>query len=325
MAGKSDKHYDKEQNDSEWDSRSLASSFFHNIFYITIRLTGQNVAYVLLFFVVTFYTLTPRINKRASYYIMHRFGKCSLLQRMRHTFLLYWNFGQMLVDRAVLGILNTFESKSATQDTNKITELHAENNGLILITGHVGCWQLGMSALSFINAPKAVVMFRDKKDIDKLSFEHKKTNSQTNRNKDNDFTIINPASPMGGAIEMVDALKRKSILCINADRTFGSNKNTVPAKFLGGTILLPISAFKLAAVMKTPIVITFSARTGASKSKFWIAGTIRVPQDVDKGETRGAKAFTPYANEFAKALENYCESHPYQFYNFFNMWQPHDR
>ena len=34
-----------------------------------------------------------------------------------------------------------------------------------------------------------------------------------------------------------------------------------------------------------------------------------------------AKELRPYAERFARCLESYMQDHPYQFFNFFNMWE----
>lgn len=316
---KQDSPTNKKQNRT-WTSRSLAPEFFHRLFYAAIRLTGRQTAYFMLFFVVSFYTLLPGVRKRASHYIARRFGCTTPARCFVHTFRLYWNFGQMLVDRSVLRILGKFKAVGKDVDTSKLKELYSEQQRLILLTGHVGCWQMGISYLDFLDAPKAVVMLMDSEDVDRHSFKWQPSGNSDGEKCPEKITVINPAAPMGGTLEMLSALKNNSVLCINADRTFGSSKNTVEVEFLGGRIKLPISAYKIAAATDTPIAIAFSERTGPGEGIFWTSGILRVPRNTGKGDSRGPEAFTHYAQAFARELEKYCQAHPYQFYNFFNMW-----
>ncbi|NDV26738.1 acyltransferase [Desulfovibrio sp. JC010] len=292
----------------KWSSRSLAPAFFHNIFYGIIRILGRHGAYGLLFFVVGFYSLLPGVSKRPAEYIRRRFGPQAWLGEKQHTFLLYWNFGKMLVDRAVLRILGDFKAIGSAEDKNCLQELYAEHKRLILLTGHVGCWQMGFSYLDFLDAPKAVVMLMERGNVDKHSFKWK------------EITVINPAAPMGGTLEMLTALRENSVLCINGDRTMGESRHNVQVDFLGGKIELPITPFKIAATTETPVAVVFSTRNKAGEGIFRVAKIIHLPADTGKGEVRGAEAFVPYAQKFSAELERYCQENPYQFYNFYNMW-----
>lgn len=301
-----------------WSSRSLAPEFFHRIFYGAIRLAGRPAAYFMLVFVVGFYCLIPRIRKRAKPYIEKRFGCTSRLKNFLHTYRLYWNFGTMLVDRSTFLLLGNFKAEGSDRDKEKLRSLYKEHGRIILLTAHAGCWQMGISFLDFIDAPKAVVMLMESGNVERDAF--KVDNCDSNKKENNKITIISPDLPMGGTLEMLSALNHGSVLCINADRTFGSEKHIVKTDFLGGKIKLPISAYKLAASTGAPIAVVFSARTGPGEGRFWVADVMHVSRDADKGAIRSPEAFAPYARTFAYRLEEFCREYPWQFYNFFNMW-----
>lgn len=303
-----------------WSSRSLAPELFHRIFYGTIRLAGQRAAYCLLFFVVSFYCLIPKVRDRARPYLEKRFYSSKGVALFLHTFRLYWNFGCMLVDRSVLRILGRFHAEGSDEDKNMLRSLYEKHGKLILLTAHAGCWQMGISFLDFVDAPKAVVMLMENGNVDRHAFRIKPSGPAEGESAKGEITIINPAGPLGGSIEMLNALNHGSVLCINADRIFGSDKHSVGTDFFGGRIKLPISAYKLAASTGAPVAIVFSARTGPGAGRFWVADVLHIPSGVDKGEIRGPEAFTPFAENFAKQMEKFCQKYPWQFYNFYNMW-----
>ncbi|BCS88449.1 lysophospholipid acyltransferase family protein [Pseudodesulfovibrio sediminis] len=274
-------------------------------------MAGRPLAYCMLFFVVPFYTLRPNIRRRSAEYRRRRFGDRGALGQFVDCFKLHMEFGKMLVDRAVMGILGQFSLDASPEDFQTLVDLAAQGRGLILITGHVGCWQLGMSVLNKIDGPKAIVMYNNRKDVDKHYYEHDDGNEHPG------FSIIDPRSAMGGTLEMMTVLKQAGLLCIMGDRSFGSTKNVVDVDFMGGTIPLPISAYKLASNLNVPIVVTFSHRTGAGYGRIWISRVIDVPENMG----RNAQIYQPYAQCFAKGLEEFTEHHPWQFYNFYNMWE----
>ncbi|MGL1862106.1 MAG: lysophospholipid acyltransferase family protein [Pseudodesulfovibrio sp.] len=292
-----------------WSSKSLASSFAHNIFYWAIRFGGRYIAYFMLIFVVAFYTVQPAIRNRSSEYRLRRFGQRSFLGELCDCFKLQMELGKMLVDRAVMGILGEFTMDATDQDKQTLTDLAAQGQGMVLVTGHVGCWQLGMSVLDLIDGPIAVVMYTDENDVDRHYYEHGDKQGPP-------FSIIDPRGPMGGTLEMMEIIKKGGVLCVMGDRNFGSPKGMVDVEFMGGTISVPISAYKIASTMNVPIAVTFSHRTGAGHGRIWISRVIDVPEELG----RRTDNYQPYAQQFAQGLEEFVAKHPYQFFNFFNMW-----
>ncbi len=300
-----------ESKHEAWTSKSLASSFWHKIFYAAIRFAGRRGAYCLLFFVVFFYTLRPSVRQRSAVYREKRFGKGSFVRSFWNCFRMHWEFGKILVDRAVMGILGEFVMTPDKEDKQQVADLSTQGKGLILLTAHVGCWQLGLSILQDIKVPLAVVMYKADSDVDRHYFEHQGAQSGP------PFSVIDPSGPMGGMIEMMAVLQKGGVVCLMGDRTFGSQKGFVDVDFMGGRIALPVSSYKLASAMNAPIAVAFTRRTGPGRGRIWLSRIIRVPHLTD----RETNACRPYAQEFANGLEEYVRKHPFQFFNFFNMWE----
>ncbi|MGE4441639.1 MAG: lipid A biosynthesis acyltransferase [Desulfomicrobium sp.] len=292
-----------------WTSRSIGSRLQHGIFYLLIRAAGRRPAYALLFFVVLWYTLRPMTRARSAPYLARRFPNAGRLQRLWHCFLLNWNFGLTLVDRAASGILGQFSITASPDDELTLKALLGEGRGLILLSGHFGCWQTSSAGLKGIETPVHVLMHRAPDDIDRQHFEHAGTDAP--------FRIIDPHGYLGGSLEMLDALGKGHILGLMGDRTFGSDRNTVKVPFLGGTVRLPFSAYRLASVTGAPILVFFSTRIGPGQARHQIARIIRVPQ----GLGRSGDKYIPYAGHFALALEEMVKANPYQFFNFYDMWE----
>jgi predicted LPLAT superfamily acyltransferase len=292
-----------------WSSRSIGSRLQHGVFYLLIRALGRRPAYALLFFVVLWYTLRPMTRARSAPYLTRRFPKAGRLERLRHCFLLNWNFGLTLVDRAASGILRQISITASQDDEQALKTLLGEGRGLILLSGHFGCWQTSSVGLNGIETPVHVLMHRAPDDIDRQHFEHAGTDAP--------FRIIDPYGYLGGSLEMLDALGKGHILGLMGDRTFGSDRNTVKVPFLGGTVRLPFSAYRLASVTGAPILVFFSSRIGPGQARHHVARIIRVPQ----GLGRSGDKYIPYAQQFATALEEMVNATPYQFFNFYDMWE----
>lgn len=307
-----------------WSSGSVASRLQHRIFYTSIRLGGRGVAYFMLFFVVLWYTASPRIRARSTPYLLRRFPRAGRAAMLRHAFRLNLAFGLTLVDRAVAGITGDFAVRATEADKRAVLDLLAEGRGLVLLTAHVGNWQAALSGLDFTNAPKAIVMHRADADVDRHYYEHGGGEAP--------FTVIDPAGPLGGALEMMDVLRGGGMLCGMGDRAFGSGRGTLDVDFLGGSVRVPWSFYRIAAAMGAPVAVLFTRRTGPGTVVIELARVLRVAPDsaTDSGTVSGSGAgraprtYLPQAREFAAALEGFVHEEPYQFFNFYDLWKETD-
>lgn len=296
-----------------WSSRSVGSNWQHQSFYLLIWLGGRRAAYLLLYPVVACYALFSRLaRRRAGYYLQRRFLQSGGLVRLGHCYRLLLGLGKALVDRAVVGIRGPQDLDIKLGGREELIRLRDENRGLIMMTAHVGCWQAAMAALGFLQRPVNLLMRRDESDIDRHYFEH--------AGSDCPYRIIDPSGYLGGTLEMLGALKQGEIVCVMGDRLLGSEKNTAVTEFLGAPAPLPFSAYKIAAATGAPVAVFFTWKDGPDSYRLQLARTIRVPQLAG----RSAATFAPFVAEFAAALEEFCRQHPYQFFNFYDMWQKPD-
>ncbi len=297
-----------QNNFRNWSSRSLAGKWRHGFFYFLIRLGGHKLAYLFLYFIVFYFTLKPSVRKKASYYLARRFPASKGVRKFLDCYRLNLNFGKILIDRAILAILGEMDMETTSEHRKIVFDLLAEGKGLIMVTAHVGCWQLAMSGLDFTGVPVDIVYHHDQEDVDLQSLGHAKVSHL--------FHFIDPCSPLGGTLDMLESLKKGHVLCFMGDRVFGSKKNTVEVNFLGQKARFPISAFKIASVVGAPVVVVFAYRTGPSSGKMKLMRLIR----IERNHGRNSEEYKPYVEEFVKALEGFVQEFPYQFFNFYDMW-----
>ena len=260
-------------------------------------------------FVVLYYTLfRPKVRARSSHYLKRRFPGRSPLLLLWDSYQLNLGIGRVLVDRAVLGILGPQTLKVNLAGREELAALLAEGRGLVLVTAHVGCWQLAMSSLSVLETRVSLLMHREEGDLDRQFFEHGGGQAP--------YGIIDPAGYLGGALEMLQVLKHGEVLCIMGDRVMGGEGGTVSVDFLGQPVDLPFSPYKLASATGAPIAVIFPYRSRDGGYSLQVARVIRVPEQLG----RKSSAYRTYAAQFACALEQFVEEHPYQFFNFFDMW-----
>lgn len=294
----------------KWSSKSLGAQWQHRIFYFFIRWGGWRIAYAALFFVVSWYWCLPAVQKRSAPYLHKRFPRASRFALAKHRWLLQWTFGKVLVDRATTGILGIYAASASAEDEKTLASLLSEKKGLIFITAHVGPWQTTMMGLQhLLTCPVNVIMHNDAHNVDKNYFEHNPNIPP--------FRIIDPQGGAASSIAMVLALQRGEVVAFMGDRPFGNPRHSVPAPFLDGNIAIPWGPYHLASLTKAPVVICFAYRTAQCASRHYITKVLRIPENLNKKSA----AYAPFVNAFTASLEQYVQMHPYQFFNFYDMWE----
>ncbi|MCK5347844.1 MAG: hypothetical protein KAJ25_00555, partial [Desulfobacula sp.] len=163
--------------------------------------------------------------------------------------------------------------------------------------------------LSGLKKPVNLLMLRNNQDIDKHYFEHGTAK--------NTFKIINPEQFLGGTIEMLNVLKNDEILCIMGDRIFKDKEFCVKVNFLGKDALFPLSAYKIASIAQKPVVILYSRKSGPDSYTLNIPIIKHIPPKLGKKKEN----YKPYVQEFVTSLESFIQENPYQFFNFYDMWE----
>ena len=292
-----------------WSSRSLGSKFKHEIFYRLIRHLGAWAAYPLLYAVVFYYSWRPSVRRRSRPYLSRRFPESGGWSRWVQAFRLNLSFGLVLLERAVMGITGRMDFSDPGRGEETVRQLLAEGRGLVVLTAHVGAWQTGLGWLDKIDTPVNIVQRRQEADVDRHYFEHR-PGARTPK-------IIDAGEPAAALAAMTSALLGGEAVCVMGDRVWSRESLTIEVPFLGGSILMPGAPFYLAAKVEAPIAVVFTRRTGPSR----VAGQVwKIIRPVSGLEARKAESLAPPAEIFAKCLEEYVASEPYQFFNFYDLW-----
>jgi len=295
----------------QWTSKSVGKPWHHLFFRILIRFGGRYVAYFFMYFVVLWYVLFyPTLHAKCRPYLSRRFPSArSKWIRFIYEYRWLVSLGRSLIDRAAYGILGPESLQIDVSDKEIFVDLLNEGKGLIIISAHTGCWQIAFSALSFIPKKVHIVMYQDQLDIDKHYYDYKEEKAP--------FEIIDPGGYLGGTLQMAAALQEKEIVGLMGDRLFRGDNNMISPDFLGNTVKLPVTPFRLAAMQGTPIVVVLSHREKRSKYRVEVSGVIRVPSGIN----RKPGAYEAYGHEYIQYLTHFVEKHPFELYNFYDMWE----
>jgi KDO2-lipid IV(A) lauroyltransferase len=171
----------------------------------------------------------------------------------------------------------------------------AMERGVILVTGHVGNWELGGVFFGHRGVKVHVVTLPDgSRQIDAIRQMYRGWHAVN--------TIVLDGSPFA-PLEMMAALRRREMVAMLVDRW--GKTDGVAAAFLGGTQYLPRGPFALGLATGAPILPAFVIRDGGT-----YRGIVEPPILVEQDD------FAPYAARVSDALERVIRRCPDQWYNF---------
>lgn len=140
------------------------------------------------------------------------------------------------------------------------------------------------------------------------------------------LAAINPAAvqdivPLGQLDSMLQVQARLDdgmALGVLADRTL-HDEPTVALDFLGSTASFPVGPMRLAAMLKRPVLFMAGLYLGGNRY------AIHFERLADFGAVERAQRHTAIheaVSAYARCLERHCRAAPYNWFNFFDFWQP---
>jgi KDO2-lipid IV(A) lauroyltransferase len=218
--------------------------------------------------------------------------RCRLARRI------FRNYARYLVDYGRFRWIPRADFEAVIQGLDggrNLQEAFALGRGVILVTGHIGNWELGGAFFGHRGVRVNVVTLPDgSRQIDTIR--------QMYRDEYSVNTIVLDGSPFA-SVELMAALKRGEMVAMLVDRW--GNADGVPSAFLGGMHYLPRGPFALSLATGAPILPAFVVWDGAS-----YRGIVERPFVVDQDD------FRPYAARLSQALEGVIRRYPEQWYNF---------
>jgi predicted LPLAT superfamily acyltransferase len=281
-------------------------------FRTAVRIFGLRGTYGLLYFVSLYYLAFDRAAVAASMaYVRRRFSDHGVFRKLFDVYLLFVNQGESLIDRYYVAAGGR-DIGLEIVGYEKIDKLLTQGQkGLILLTAHVGNWQVAMTSLSKLDRDVYLMMRPEDNAAvkDALNIYSEKESVR----------IIYTDGAMGGVIEALKAINRGDIVSIMGDRSYGYG--SVEASLLGGNVRFPYGAFSLASAAQCPVAVLLSAKVGATKHITDFSHVINPPSGKQGNKEAEIHACV---QEFARVLEEYAVRYPYQWFVFRDMWRGND-
>jgi len=291
---------------STWKGKTRGGLLGYQIFVLTFKFLGLNATYILLRFVALYYFLFAwKSNK----YIYKYFREIQGYGKIKSFFRIYSNyfiFGQVLIDK-VAGMAGY--NHKFSYDFEGEEYLRQMKEGGLLISAHIGNWEIAGNLLQRLDTPFNIVMFDE---------EHQKIKNLLDEvMKEKQVKIIVLKDDLSHIIEIKNALKNQELIAIHGDR-FVEGSKTIEMEFMGKKALFPEGPFYLAAKFKAPVSYVFAMKESkfhyhfyATPSKVYDTPPRKINEEILK------PLLKDYINAFEKALKR----HPNEWFNYYKFWK----
>lgn len=185
----------------------------------------------------------------------------------------------------------------------------AQGRGVVVLTAHLGNYELGAAVLSLLGLPVEAVV---------LTHQNPRVDAFFNRQRAKVGVRSIPVQKMGRREffdEALAALKRRSILGLVGDRDYFDHGITLP--LFGRSIQIPGGTAFFALKTNAPIVPAFLLREPDSSYRFVVESPIEVPQGLPRNE-----AIRKVMEACLSVMERYIRQYPTQWYMFQEFWKP---
>lgn len=281
-------------------------------FYMWLCLTvGRRMARPILYGIALyFYVSAPKERAVSADYLRRVLGRAPGPGRIyRH----FFTFSTVIMDRLFFLARRMEQISVELHGEEEFNALRASNRGFILASAHFGSFEaLRVLGISQEKLPVKTLMYMENAERLNALF--------ADINPDVSESVI-PLGEPGAILEVKEWLDRQGIVGILADRITHGDKQ-VQVDFLGAPAAFPLGPWLLAGMLNVPVMLCFAVYRGRGHYD------VHFEPFLDPSESRrddGGTAPEQLAGKFAERLGHHCHEAPYNWFNFFDFWDPAQR
>ena len=192
----------------------------------------------------------------------------------------------------------------------RLLEARQRGKGVLLLTGHLGNWEVGGLMLAQVRQPIHVVLVPDIfPGVERIRRQLHARAGVTEIPIDRSF---------GPTLAVMRALKANAIVAMQGDRDFNNTGIAVP--FFGRDAYFPRGPFRVAMATGAEVIPAFIVREPDGRYRAIIEEPLRIETE---GETEAA--LRANVERYVAILERYVRAHPEQWYCFYPFWDDPSR
>jgi predicted LPLAT superfamily acyltransferase len=291
-----------------WTGKNRGGVFGHWFFLTLTRAFGRSVAYWVIYPVTLYFLFAAPAARKASRQFLDRaVGPTGWWRSMARSYRHLLAFARTMVDRALLRTRGKTAFLYVEQGLHHIHQAASAGRGAVLLTAHMGNWELAAGLLSGDLGEKlAVAAYQGEREAIAQFMK---------RSGGPELRVIEVGRDVLATLEMIRELRGGTLLAVHGDRAIGEQTVSIP--FLGREARFPIGPFLLAAVSGAPLIATFSLQVGPAEYRFFAQEPQRL--SFGAGQDR-ATQLAAWARQYVSLLESLVKEYPYQWFNFYDFW-----
>ncbi|MDP9360580.1 MAG: lysophospholipid acyltransferase family protein [Acidobacteriota bacterium] len=216
----------------------------------------------------------------------------------------FWNYAWTIADNVRFKELRTNPDWEFT-GWKYLQEMQARE-GAILLTAHMGSYDLGAHLFSEMSRRRIVMVRAPEADPETRAFEEDHAAEG--------LRIEFNTRAIELAIDLLGVVREGSIVAIQGDRVTGAI-GSLPATVFGKSTRVPAGPFALALAARVPIYPVFVVRLGRRRYRLMTAR----PIEITRGQNRD-EDFARAADQWIAELEHVVRDYWFQWFTFEPYW-----
>lgn len=282
-----------------------SATLLRMVVWFSLRL-GYPTGRILLYPISLYFLLFSGPARRASRdYLGRVLGRRpGTVDLFRH----YHTFAATILDRFYLLSGRGEEYDIRFHGLELIEKYGAQNSGCLLLGAHIGSFDALRSLAERAGVTVKALMFPD--NSSRMGAVLAALNPGLAEN-------IIPLGTPRSIMQAHECLSRGEFVGLLADRnTRGDKRIAVP--FLGDDAEFPLGPMMLAALAERPVVLFFCLYGGSRRYDIHFE---LLTERAPKGCRKNPEVMRGLIADYARRLESYCRSAPYNWFNFYDFWR----
>lgn len=287
---------------ARWEGKSRGTLLGYKIFVFCIKNLGVRTAYIVLYFVATYYFLFLKKSNRVVFYYFHKRLKYPYFKAKKMVFKNYFVFGQTIIDKVAIGagLRNRFTYEFDGIETLK--RLLAEKKGGVLISAHIGNFEIAEHFFADIDVDFQI-------NLVTTDQEHSQIKEYLeNVTKKSSVKFIIVKEDMSHIFDINNALANNELICFTGDRYMEGSK-ALEADFLGKKAKFPAGPFMIASRLKVPVAFVYVMKEPKLHYHLYTREA--------EVKHRDAQALL---ETYLSSVSSMIEKYPLQWFNYFDFW-----
>ncbi|NML25835.1 acyl-CoA synthetase [Zoogloea sp. G-4-1-14] len=267
---------------------------------------GRHLSRLVLHGIAVYFLLfAPRARRASADYLWRILGRRpGLAERYRHIL----GFATTIHDR-IYFLNGRFELFDIEISGAELIDAHlAGGRGVLLFGAHLGSFE-ALRAIGRNRTDRAVCMLMHAENARKINSVLAAINPAATQD-------ILPLGKLDSMLHLRDRLDAGQMIGVLADRNPGKDGVT-PIPFLGSPAAFPTGPFRLAAMLRRPVLFMCGAYLGGNRYRISFSPLADFSQVDRKGRDA---AITAAQAAYVALLETRCREAPYNWFNFFDFW-----